>query len=57
MDKKNPNKVEEKKTKEKQKVGYINNFVKPKMGADGYLHCAYCRRRYETGHRCEKLYK
>ena len=58
MDKKKPNnnKVNEKKPKLKPK-GYINDFVKPRMGADGYLHCAYCRRRYEPGHRCDKQYK
>ncbi len=71
MDKKNPNKLKEKKTNAKQKIwiyqnivkhfkqkpgGYINNTIKPFMGADGYLHCFYCRRRYEPEHRCEQQY-
>ena len=48
----------EKQTNQKQKqTGYINNIVKPRIGADGYLHCAYCRRRYEPGHRCDREYK
>ena len=60
MDKKNSNKekrTNKKKPQIKKDVGYVNGPIKPKMGSDGYLHCAYCRRRYEPGHRCNKPYK
>ncbi len=55
--KRNLIKQKKKKTNIKQKVGYINNIVKPYKGNDGYLHCSYCRRRCEPGHTCEKQYK
>ena len=61
MDKKGHNKEKEKKEKENNKIDkiawYINNHNKPYTGADGYLHCSHCRRRYEPGHKCEKEYK
>ena len=41
----------------KKDVGYQNGPLKPYMGSDGHLHCTYCRRRYEPGHRCNKPYK
>ena len=48
MDKKKSDKAKEKKTNIKQKDGYINNVIKPYKSNDGYLHCSYYRRRYET---------
>ena len=57
MDKNGPNKEKQKQNKVKNKIGYINNIIKPYKGPDGYLHCSYCKRRYEPGHRCEKEYK
>ena len=57
MDKNNNNKekkpINVKQTNEK-KIGYLNNICKPYKGSDGYLHCAYCRRRYEPGHLCDR---
>ena len=43
--------------KGKKITGYVNGPLKPYMGTDGYLHCAYCRLRYEPGHRCKHAYK
>ena len=60
MDKNNSNKEKEqakKKINVKKHPGYTNGPIKPQMGSEGYLHCAYCRRRYEPGHRCNKPYK
>ena len=56
MDKKQP-KNQKIKTIKKPHPGYMNGPVEPRMGADGYLHCAYCKRRYEPGHRCNRQYK
>ena len=56
MDRNGPNKGKEKTTNGK-KIGYVNNIIKPYKGPDGYLHCSYCKRKYEQGHRCEKKYK
>lgn len=67
MEKKNSNKNKEqvkkgienaqKKPKVKLPQGYQNGPLGPYKGSDGYLHCTYCRRRYEPGHRCNKPYK
>ena len=57
MDKNGPNKGKGKENKNNgKKIGYLNNMIKPYMCFDGYLHCSYCRRRYEPGHLCEQQY-
>ena len=56
MDKNGPNKAKQK-PPQIQKIGYTNGPLKPYKGPDGYLHCTYCKRRYEPGHLCNRPYK
>ena len=57
MDKNGPNKEKQKQSKIKKPTGYTNGPCKPYKGPDGYLHWAYCKRRYEPGHLYNKPYK